>query len=108
MGDTEQVEREVEHLRVVITRLGSVQPEGQRELPIVAPENCVLNRVTPPKPFDALLLSRTNDHNEACCRITQGCCCAHGVVVARLREAHASCRALEAHGAQFSKRLLIS
>lgn len=31
MGDTQQIEREVEHLRVVITRLGSVQPEGKRE-----------------------------------------------------------------------------
>ena len=33
MGDVNQVEREVEHLRVVITRLGSVQPEGKRKTP---------------------------------------------------------------------------
>lgn len=31
MGDTEQVEREVEHLRVVITRLGSAQSDGKSE-----------------------------------------------------------------------------
>lgn len=28
MGDVDQVDREVEHLRVVITRLGEAQPEG--------------------------------------------------------------------------------
>lgn len=31
MGDVDQVEREVEHLRVVITRLGEIQPEGKSE-----------------------------------------------------------------------------
>ncbi len=31
MGDTEQVDREVEHLRVVITRLGSAQADGKSE-----------------------------------------------------------------------------
>lgn len=31
MGDTEQVEREVEHLRVVITKIGSTQPDGKSE-----------------------------------------------------------------------------
>lgn len=37
MGDAEQVDREVEHLRVVITRLGQVQPEGGKsESPICA------------------------------------------------------------------------
>lgn len=36
MGDVNQIEREVEHLRVVITRLGSVQPEGKsKKLPML-------------------------------------------------------------------------
>lgn len=36
MGDTEQVEREVEHLRVVITRIGSAQSDGKSENTLAA------------------------------------------------------------------------